>query len=181
VNAPTTYAEWAACCELLLKGGNDDEVTLAMSAGKLEWTSGVAERLAKRIYEVFDVRLKALGEQFQRDMTRSKGHETLLSNAMVGIRKNLVLLAQLSEIPALPEVLTTSLKQSLQQFVERTQASLEASARNDRTGRLLSIVKRTPVYIPQHCERSVPNGFFNSQKPELGSDTGSHPRRVILR
>lgn len=178
MNAPATYAEWAACCDLLLKGGNDEEVISAMRTGTLEWTSGVAERLTKRIYEVFDARLKALGEQFQRDTSRSNGHETLLANALIGIRKNLIMVAQLSELPALPELVTTNLKKSLQQFVERTQASLEASARSDRSGRLLSIIKRTPVCVP-HCE--MPRGSLNTQNPELGSDNGSRPRRVILR
>jgi hypothetical protein len=179
MNPPTTYAEWAACCEHLLQGDCDEETIAAMGAGKLEWTSGVAERITRRVYEVFDARLKLAGENFQRDTSRSGGHETLLSNALLGIRKKLAILGRLSALAALPDMVKQSLQQSLQQFVERTQSSLESSARNDRTGRMLDIVRRNRVCVPDisgPTSQGAP-----SDPPNTATASGAaQPRRIIL-
>jgi len=176
---PTTYAEWAACCDRLLTGDCDDETFEAMESGKLEWTSGVAERITKRIYEVFDSRLKSLADRFQRDLDCARGHETLLTNALLGIRKNLSPLARLSRLPALPEIVTHSLKQSLKQYAEKTQSSLEASARSDRTGRLLSIVKRNGVCVPD-VETMVHGGLPARTNSESEAAENVRLRRIIL-
>lgn len=174
-----TYAEWAACCDRLLKGDCDDETLTGMATGGIEWTSGVAERITKRIYEVFDRRLKLLAEQFQRDLDRARGHETLLTNALIGIRKNLVPLVRLSSLPAFPEMVSQSLKQSLQQYAERTQASLEDSGRSDRTGRLLNIIKRTPVCVP--LVETPPAGRSTQQTQcQPGVEGNSRLRRIIF-
>lgn len=176
---PTTYAEWAACCDQLLNGDCDDETFLAMESGKLEWTSGVAERITKRIHEVFDSRLKALAERFQRDLDRSRGHETLMTNALLGIRKNLLSLDRLSRLPALPKMVTQSLKQSLQQYADKTQSSLEASARSDRTGRSLSIIRRNAVCVPAVEATSAGR---QSAQTNAESDTAGNvrSRRIIF-
>ncbi|MBI4658920.1 MAG: hypothetical protein HY735_08760 [Verrucomicrobia bacterium] len=176
---PTTYAEWAACCDRLLNGDCDDETLAAMESGKLEWTSGVAERITKRIHEVFDSRLKSLAERFQRDLDRSRGHDTLLTNALLGIRKNLLSLARLSRLPTLPEMVTQSLKQSLQQYAEKTQSSLEASARSDRTGRLLSIIKRNKVCVPD-VDPALAGALPAQTNSESEAAGNASPRRIIL-
>ena len=92
MNPPNTYAEWAAGCDRLLNGDCDEDTLAAMEAGSLEWTSGVAERITRRIHEVFDSRLKLAGEHFQRDTRHAQGHATLLTNALLGIRKKMILL-----------------------------------------------------------------------------------------
>jgi len=169
MKSPTTYAEWASCCDRLLEG----------ACGTIEWTSGVAERITRRIHDVFDKRLKLLAEQFQRDLDRAHGNETLLTNALLGIRKGLAPLVHLGSLPALPEMVSQSFKQSLQQYAARTQSSLEDSARSDRTGRLLSIIKRTPVSVPLD---TISDARRSPQQTEsqLGVERNIF-RRVILK
>lgn len=150
-----------------------------MQAGCLEWTSGVAERITRRVYEVFEARLKAVGERFQRDVKNARGHEALLAKALLDIRKGLVPVARLAAVPAWPDILKQSLQQSLQQFVERTQSSLESSARNDRTGRMLDIVRRNRVCVPEI--QTLPGKDAPSGSLEPETVTGAkQPRRIIL-
>ena len=161
MNPPKTYAEWAASCDRLLKGDCDEDTIAAMETGSLEWTSGVAERITRRIHEVFDSRLKLAGEHFQRDTHHARGHATLLANALLGIRKKMILLARLAALPALPDMIKQSLHQSLQQFAERTQSSLESSARADLSGKTLDLVKRNRVCVPDISglpTRDTPSG-----------------------
>jgi hypothetical protein len=178
MNPPNTYAEWAAGCDRLLKGDCDEDTLAAMESGSLEWTSGVAERITRRIHEVFDSRLKLAGEHFQRDTHHAQGHATLLTNALLGIRKKMILLARLAALPALPDMVKQSLQQSLQQFAERSQSSLESSAKNDRTGRMLDIVRRNPLRAPEASivkEADTQSGLVNT-----AATGGTVPRRIIL-
>jgi hypothetical protein len=179
MNPPNTYAEWAAGCDRLLKGDCDEDTIAAMEAGSLEWTSGVAERITRRIHEVFDSRLKLAGEHFQRDTNYAHGHATLLTNALLGIRKKMILLARLAALPALPDMVKQSLQQSLQQFAERTQSSLESSARADRTGKTLDLVKRNRICVPDIS--SLPARDIPSRQPDFPTTNGTtHTRRIIL-
>jgi len=82
------------------------------SNGRAAWP----ERITRRIHEVFDSRLKSAGEHFQRDSNHAHGHATLLTNALLGIRKKMILLARLAALPTLPDMVKQSLQQSLQQF-----------------------------------------------------------------
>ena len=179
MNPPKTYAEWAASCDHLLKGDCDEDTITAMELGSLEWTSGVAERITQRIHEVFDTRLKLAGEHFQRDTNHAQGHVTLLANALLGIRKKMILLARLAGLPALPDMVKQSLQQSLQQFAERTQSSLESSARIDRTGKTLDLVKRNRICVPDISgltARDIPSSQPNFQT----TNETNQPRRIII-
>ena len=179
MNPPKTYAEWAASCDRLLKGDCDEETLTAMEVGSLEWTSGVAERITRRIHEVFESRLKLAGEHFQRDTHHAQGHATPLTNALLGIRKKMILLARLSALPALPDMVKQSLQQSLQQFAERTQSSLESSARTDRSGKTLDLVKRNRICVPDISMLSAKDS--PACLPDTPAPNGtSQPRRIIL-
>lgn len=179
MNPPTTYAEWAASCDRLLKGDCDEDILAAMEVGSLEWTSGVAERITRRIHEVFESRLKLAGDHFQRDTHHAQGHATLLTNALLGIRKKMLLLARLAALPALPDMVKQSLQQSLQQFAEQTQSSLESSARTDRTGKTLDLVKRNRVCVPDIS--FLPARDISSCPTSTPTPRGTaQPRRIIL-
>ena len=152
---------------------------MAMEAGSLEWTSGVAERITRRIHEVFDSRLKLAGEHFQRDTHHAQGHTTLLANALLGIRRKMILLARLATLPALPDMVKQSLQQSLQQFAERTQNSLESSARTDRTGKTLDLVKRNRVCVPDIS--GLPARDVSSCPTNTPTTNGTtQPRRILF-
>jgi hypothetical protein len=179
ITEPVTYAEWAVCCDRLLKDDCDDETLAAMELGRLDWTSGVAERITKRLHEVFDSRLKSLAQRFQREIDQSSKHETLLRNALLGLRKSLLPLARLSKLPILPERVAQSLKQSLQEYATRTQSSLEASAKDDRSNRLLNIIQHTPVCV-QDTEQPRAELSAPEPKPESSVDRQPLPRRIIL-
>jgi hypothetical protein len=91
----------------------------------------------------------------------------------------MILLARLAALPALPDMVKQSLQQSLQQFAERTQSSLESSARADRTGKTLDLVKRNRVCVPDIS--GLPAKDTTSGQPNSATTNGTNqPRRIIL-
>ena len=98
---------------------------------------------------------------------------------MLGIRKKLAILGRLAALAALPDMVKQSLQQSLQQFVERTQSSLESSARNDRTGRMLDIVRRNRVCVPD-TSGPMSQGAASDPPNTATASGAAQPRRIIL-
>ena len=74
MKAPESYAEWADVLDALASRRNDAEVLSAMQAGTLPWQSGVAERFARRLIDTVNGRMNAATDQFQKSMSRSRGH-----------------------------------------------------------------------------------------------------------
>jgi hypothetical protein len=144
VTPPSTYAEWSACLDLFESGLDDVGVLAAMRAGRLSWTSGVAECFAERIGGVVNVRLTRCADRLTREL-RHGGDEVTLVRALGDTRRTLALLQALADVPVFPAMLREHLTGSLDDYATRTQQSLEDSARQDRSGRAGSIVRNNSL------------------------------------
>lgn len=145
MKAPQSYAEWVDVLEELATRRNDAEVLAAMQAGTLPWQSGVAERFARRLIDTVNGRMNAATDQFQKNMSRSRGQESLIVQAVLGLRKELQFLARVMDIPVIPEKDRSQYVQMMRKQADQIQKSLEDSARTDRTGKLASIVRNHRV------------------------------------
>ena len=145
MKAPESYAEWADVLDALASRRNDAEVLSAMQAGTLPWQSGVAERFARRLIDTVNGRMNAATDQFQKNMSRSRGQESLIVQAVLGLRKELQFLARVMDIPVIPEKDRSQYVQMMRKQADQIQKSLEDSARTDRTGKLASIVRNHRV------------------------------------
>ena len=145
MKAPESYAEWADVLDALASRRNDAEVLSAMQAGTLPWQSGVAERFARRLIDTVNGRMNAATDQFQKSMSRSRGQESLIVQAVLSRRKELQFLARVMDIPVIPEKDRRQYVQMVRNQADQMQKSLEDSARTDRTGKLGSIVRNHRV------------------------------------
>lgn len=145
VSAPSTYAQWMSVIDNL-KNKIDDEATLsAMQSGTLEWQTGVAERFSKKLIDAVNYRLNAATDKFQRDMSRSRGQESYIVQALLALRKEMGFLSKAVDLPAIPEDDRKHYKKLILDQANTIQASLENSAKTDRTGKLSSIIRNHRV------------------------------------
>ena len=145
VSAPSTYAQWMSVIDNL-KNKIDDEATLsAMQSGTLEWQTGVAERFSKKLIDAVNYRLNAATDKFQRDMSRSRGQESYIVQALLALRKEMGFLSKAVDLPAIPEDERIHFTQLILDQANTIQASLENSAKTDRTGKLSSIIRNHRV------------------------------------
>lgn len=145
IQVPHTYSEWVAVLDLLKTKDNDKEVLEAMQQGTVQWQSGVAERYAKKIVDVINYRMNAAADKFQRDFSFAKGQEALIIQALLALRKEMQFLAQAINLNAIPEKDRYQYYKLVQEQADNMQKSLEDSAKKDRTGKLISLVKNNKV------------------------------------
>jgi hypothetical protein len=159
IEPPTTYSEWSGCVEIFETGEQDDAVVLAMSRGTLNWNRGVAGLFAERISGAFNTRLKRCADRMERDF-KSGGDETTVVRAMLDTRRTLTLLHRVATIPSFPEMLREHLSDEIRKYAERTQQSLEDSAKHDRSGHLASVVRNNSLLryepIPELATSTTP-------------------------
>ena len=93
-----------------------------MKAGSIQWQSGVAERFSRKLIEAVNFRMNAASDKFQKDLSRSHGQEGAIVQAILSLRKEMVI-----------------------EQADNMQKSLEDSAKNDRSGRMSSIVRNHRV------------------------------------
>ena len=130
----------------MLKDKTDDEVVLqAMLQGTISWQSGVAERFSKRLIDVVNYRMNRAVDKFQKDMSRSRGQESAIVQALLALRKELCFLSKAINLPALPENDRKHYTQLVIDQANKMQSSLEDSAKSDRSGKLSSIVRNHKV------------------------------------
>ena len=145
VSAPSTYAQWMSVIDNL-KNKIDDEATLsAMQRGTLEWQTGVAERFSKKLIDAINYRLNAATDKFQKDMSRSRGQESYIVQALLALRKEMGFLSKTVDLPVIPEADRKHYKKLILDQANTIQASLEDSAKTDRSGKLSSIIRNHRV------------------------------------
>lgn len=142
---PKTYSDWAELLETFKSRTNDEEVLGAMQRGTVEWQSGVAERFAKKLVDAVNFRLNAATDRFQKEMSRSSGQERAIVQALISLRRELRFLADSVDLPAIPEKDRSKYRSLVVEQADSIQKSLEDSARNDRSGKLASIVRNNKV------------------------------------
>lgn len=145
IPVPHTYSEWVSVLTLFKNKTNDAEVLRAMQSGTVQWQSGVAERFSKKLIDAVNYRMNAASDKFQLELSRARGQESAIIQAILGLRKEMAFLAQAINLPALPD---REREHYLNLVIEQAnvmQKSLEDSAKNDRSGKLSSIIRNHKV------------------------------------
>lgn len=173
---PRTYAEWSACLSRLESGGADEDILAAMAAGELAWQDGVATLFAERISQVFSARLGAAADRLQRDLACA-GDETTLVRALLDGRRTLCLLHRVATLAVFPERLRTHLSGEIRRYAERAQHSLESSARQDRSGRLASLLRHNPL---THYAEATPAAAQPAAPSVTATTAAGRGRRILL-
>lgn len=145
LQAPQTYAEWAYLIDQLQQKAEDEEVLDAMRRGTVQWQAGVAERFSKKLIDAVNSRMNMATDRFQKEMTRTRGQERAIVQALLSLRKELAFLVQAVDLPALPEKDRQTYRQLVLNQADSIQHSLEDSAKADRTGKLSSIIRNHRV------------------------------------
>lgn len=145
ITPPHTYAEWVSVLDMFKNKTEDEEVLQAMLRGTVEWQSGVAERFSKKLIDVVNYRMNSATDKFQKEMTRSRGQERAIVQALLALRKELSFLSKAINLPALPEKDRQHYHQLVISQANSIQSSLEDSAKTDRSGKLASIVRNNRV------------------------------------
>lgn len=145
VITPHTYSEWVAVLDMLKAKTDDEAVLQAMNNGTIEWQTGVAERFTKKLVEVVNFRINSASDKFQKEMGRSYGQERAIVQALIALRKEMSFLTKTVNISAIPEKDRHNYHKLVVEQADKMQKSLEDSAKNDRTGKLLSLVRNNRV------------------------------------
>ena len=142
---PNTYSEWVTVLTDFKNKKNDEDVLRAMKAGSIQWQSGVAERFSRKLIEAVNFRMNAASDKFQKDLSRSRGQEGAIVQAILSLRKEMAFLANAIDLPALPDDERKHYLALVIEQADNMQKSLEDSAKNDRSGRMSSIVRNHRV------------------------------------
>ena len=144
MKVPTTYSEWVDVIKILKSRTNDEEVLEIMKKGTIEWQSGVAERLTKRLMDAVNERMQYAMDKCQKGVFRGN-NESETIQLLLGLRRELMFLSEILSIPIIPEKDRKQYCDIVVNQADRIQSSLEESAKGDYTGKLLSIVRNHRV------------------------------------
>ncbi|MDO5652025.1 MAG: hypothetical protein Q4G13_07840 [Moraxella sp.] len=178
---PMTYAEWRVCLQILQDGQFDDDILWLMSKGELSFTPHVAERFAEQMALVFNNRLTMCSDRLNRSTSYD---EQSFLKGVFATRRTLTFLYCVASLPCFHGVLQKHLKQEIERYASQSQSSLETSAKNDRTGQMLSMVRhnslinyeKTGIWTPSH--NSSANPSVNAQTTETAMPAPSQHVRM---
>lgn len=145
ISPPQIYADWISLFKLLKNKTDDEAVLCAMKAGSVHWQIGVAEGFAEKLFDAVNFRLNNAIDKFQRELNAVGGQERNIVQAIISLRKELKFLYEAVNLPAVPENDRQNFIQLVKKQADSIQDSLEKSAKNDRSGKLLSIIKNNRV------------------------------------
>jgi hypothetical protein len=145
IPTPHTYAQWVEVITIFKNKSNDEDVLTAMQSGTIEWQSGVAERFSTKLIDAVNERMNTASDKFQLDITRARGQEGAIVQAILSLRKEMAFLAKAIDLPVLPQKDRQHYLNLVIEQANNMQKSLEDSARNDRTGKLSSIIRNHKV------------------------------------
>ena len=124
---------------------NDEDVLRAMKAGTIEWQSGVAERFSQKLIDSVNARMNAASDKFQLELSRAYGSEGAIVQAILALRKEMAFLSKAIDLAVLPEKDRQYYVNLVFEQANSMQKSLEDSAKNDRSGKLSSIIRNHKV------------------------------------
>lgn len=138
---PHIYAEWVQILERLKDKTDDQEVLQAMKSGTLSWQDGVADRFAQRFLDVVNFRMNKATDNFQKALKHGTNSESVMVQALLSLRKEMMFLADVIDLPILPDQDRKQYVAVVRAQADKMQKSLEESAKGDRSGKLSSIVR----------------------------------------
>ena len=142
MNTPMIYSEWVDILNILKNRTNDEEVLEKIKKGTIEWQSGVAERLTKRLINIVNERMQYAIDKYQ---SVKYYDERGFIQSLLNLRKELKFLSVVLNIAIIPEKDREQYRDLVVNQANIIQNSLEESAKNDHSGKLLSIVKNHRV------------------------------------
>lgn len=145
IPAPQNYSEWVAVLDKFKAHSDDAEVLTAMKKGHLDWQSGIAERFINRLTDSVNERMNKASDKFQKKISIANGGEGAIVQAVILLRKEFLFLSRSVNLPAIPEIQRAQLVSLVIEQANAMQKSLEDSAKKDRSGRLLKIVRDNKV------------------------------------
>ena len=145
LKAPSTYAEWIKCLEMLKEATMDELVIEIMNQGHLSWQAGITERFTIELFEVLNVRITMINNMLDKKLRGGSGSEFELASTLINGRNAIKTLFKLSKINSFPEDLKKTIEKTLIDYADKLQHSLIESAKADRTGRLVILIKNNPV------------------------------------
>ena len=145
MNPPETYYEWSQALKALEDGADDEATVEAMRAGSLHWQEGVAPRFAKRLEKTVNVRLQRVMDKFDRIL--GKADQNALLTGISEVRKEFLFLKDIVTMDVFPKDISEPFEKHIVDFSQQVQSSMEDSAANDTTGKLLSTVRNNSVAV----------------------------------
>lgn len=145
ITPPRIYGDWVEIMDIIKSKINDADALKAMQAGKLEWQLGVSERFTKNFSEMLNYRMNKAITAFEKESSLLRGQESGLVRVLLALRKEFSYLVKLTDITAIPQEYRLQFTAIVVNQADKVQASLEASAKNDRSGKLANIIKNNKV------------------------------------
>ena len=144
---PKIYIEWVNILNLLKERKNNEEILEKMENGKLEWQDRVAQRFVDKLTQVINYRIKIATDKFSQDLSRGTRNERVTVQSLIALKKEFLFCSRICKIRILPDEIQKKLYELIADQAKNIQTSLENSAKNDRTGKLLSIVRNNKISI----------------------------------
>lgn len=139
---PNTYSDWCKIFDNIDTweiGHIDEKLLTSMEKGYIDWIDGVSQRITLRLINLVNNRLKKLSEFYNKRLSVSCSSFDL-TNILLTFRKELIFIKRLDNLPMLPEELRKELTKDVLDYAQKTQKSLESSAKKDLSGELKRIL-----------------------------------------
>lgn len=139
---PNTYSDWCKIFDNIDTweiGHIDEKLLTSMEKGYIDWVDGVSQRITLRLINLVNNRLKKLSEFYNKRLSVSCSSFDL-TNILLTFRKELIFIKRLDNLPMLPEELRKELTKDVIDYAQKTQKSLESSAKKDLSGELKRIL-----------------------------------------
>ena len=146
MDAPIIYKQWVEMLDIIARGDSDKckEALDAMKNGTLQWQTGVADRFLKVLVDTINIRISKLNDTVSKNLGYAKNENDVVS-ALLFARKEYQFLEDIVSIPAIPDKQKNELIEMIRNNGKTMQSSLEDSAKNDTSGKLLNIIKNNRV------------------------------------
>jgi len=143
---PKHYSEWMKYYDLL-KDGREEfyQIVDTLEKGTLEWTHGVAEKMINETYKVIEFKLKQITQSFHSELNGANGNEHYTVAAIMNAKNRFIAVKRVCSLPVFPQDVSKMLLEVVEKYVDDSQDALIASAKEDRTGYLTSIVKHNKL------------------------------------
>lgn len=160
LKSPTTYSEWITSFQIFREARNDEDILETITAGKVPWTKGVAERFTQKLGEAVSDRLQKAVDKFTQELGRVRGNENAMVQAILSFRRQVNYLIRFVSAPVFPEELRSEMYAELEKNVQKIQSYLLDEAKKEPSGRLLQIIQHTPIWVkqPQANQSPIPMG-----------------------
>ena len=141
---PRTYYDWSLLLKALKDKLSDEDVIAAMEKGEFVWQGDSSARLVRRIFNCIRVRTEMAHDKFRNEIQHFS-EEANVVKSMIALRKEFKFLLKISEIPNFPKIVQQKIRKYIQETADEVQTSLESSTKNDKIGRLHSIIKNNRI------------------------------------